>query len=526
MMHPFKSKTFLPLFIIMIVVVSCTVYLNPAFKKTYNSVNELLYADSATHPVLKAHCRNGEVYVFNKQWILSNDHSQLLGEGLLFNAKRALIFEGSLNLAVDSVALFETNAAVASRDGGIVTALSILTAVNFIGIVYCLINPKACYGSCPTFYLPGDDGIMSARAEGFSESILPSWEEADLDNLHNDEVHTRHISLYMKNEALETHEVNYVHLLAVKRNEGEKIFNDACDNFYACSTVNSPQYASAGGLDVTDKVRAFDGNEYFSKTDSFDLGKKEEIILHFKNDDLNSERGLVISFRQSLVTTFLFYSALGYMGNEAGDILADIELHPEKRAAVDAMQERLGNIEAFAWDDLKQQWMPIGQLFEAGPIARNTFILPLTEMYSASSELKIKLVMAKGYWRIDCMELASIINKRSSTLLLPKSVLINGQPNSKDLQALTDDDKQRACSMPGNLFELKFELPDSADYALFVESKGYYLEWMRPTWWKEKNLMKLMRMLDGDEKTWRDLAIEYKEHEADMEATFWGSKIM
>ena len=69
-------------------------------------------------------------------------------------------------------------------------------------------------------------------------------------------------------------------------------------------------------------------------------------------------------------------------------------------------------------------------------------------------------------------------------------------------------------------------LPDETnDYELFVYSKGYYLEWMRKEWLGGKDLLKLRKMVLGDEKTWKDLAREFKQLEPSMEATFWNSRV-
>ncbi len=64
-----------------------------------------------------------------------------------------------------------------------------LLAMGFVGVpstflsVFCLANPKACFGSCPTFYAwNGKD--MKLMAEGFSSSILRSYEKSDIDMLY------------------------------------------------------------------------------------------------------------------------------------------------------------------------------------------------------------------------------------------------------------------------------------------------------------------------------------------------------
>jgi hypothetical protein len=60
------------------------------------------------------------------------------------------------------------------------TIVGIPTAVVSI---YCILNPKACFGSCPTFYgWDGEDTTL--MAEGFSSSILRSFEKQDIDMLY------------------------------------------------------------------------------------------------------------------------------------------------------------------------------------------------------------------------------------------------------------------------------------------------------------------------------------------------------
>ena len=60
-----------------------------------------------------------------------------------------------------------------------------------------------------------------------------------------------------------------------------------------------------------------DGYEFISLTDSLDLTKKETVILEFEEFDA-SNAGVIITHRQSLLTTFLFYSGLAQMGNAVG----------------------------------------------------------------------------------------------------------------------------------------------------------------------------------------------------------------
>ena len=77
----------------------------------------------------------------------------------------------------------------------------------------------------------------------------------------------------------------------------------------------------------------------------------------------------------------------------------------------------------------------------------------------------------------------------------------------------------------GDRYDLTYRLPgDARGYELFVESRGYYLEWMRQEWEADENLTLAMRMFRDPERALRALAPEFKRREASMEALFWGSR--
>ena len=80
--------------------------------------------------------------------------------------------------------------------------------------------------------------------------------------------------------------------------------------------------------------------------------------------------------------------------------------------------------------------------------------------------------------------------------------------------------------MPGSEYEFNFILPEqNEDYELFLYSEGYYLEWMRRNWIKDKNLLKLRQMVENPKKYLRSEAKKYKRYETTLEREFWNSKI-
>ena len=123
---------------------------------------------------LKAHMRDGGLYVLTA-WDVNEADERVSGHGTLFDYNRRVLDTGLFEVALDSVALFETNAVRVSSS---IVPLTVMTVGTVAAGVYCAVNPKACFGSCPTFYLPGEEGRI--LAEGFSASVAPSLEDSDL----------------------------------------------------------------------------------------------------------------------------------------------------------------------------------------------------------------------------------------------------------------------------------------------------------------------------------------------------------
>ena len=137
----------------------------------------------------------------------------------------------------------------------------------------------------------------------------------------------------------------------------------------------------------------------------------------------------------------------------------------------------------------------------------------------------MKIVLNKGLWRIDYAALANIIEEVKPVEIHPEIILNKGKIDNKAIAALNDPDKY-LISMPGSEFKLKFIFPEKGiNYELFLYSKGYYLEWMRKHWLKDKDLLKLKQMVDNPKKYLKVEAKNYKLYELQMEHEFWNSKI-
>jgi hypothetical protein len=508
---------------------SCHYYLDHSFRQTYRDANALLHATSTSKPYLKAHLRNGEVYIFDNKWQYDTERKQLAGAARRYNFNRRELSNGAVTLPVDSVVLFETNKPIESRDNARIAAMSVLTAADVVLGTICVTVPKACFGSCPTFYFQNEENVNGANAEGFSSSISPAFEAGDVDALNNPSLATSDgtFALTMKNEALENHAVNTVQLLAAPRAAGQRVYHDGARHYYACGPAVVPTAARGNGRDVrTSLSQVGDQQEYFSPADSTDLSTREVVELTYTTAD-RGQQALVLNFRQTLMTTFLLYSAYAYMGDEVGDLLAQVETDKRVKEAITNPYQLLGGIEVLCWSEQQRRWLPASTLYETGPIAHNLQVVPLPAACAGQRQTRVRLRMAKGYWRLDYAGLAPLHGEVQPVALPPAQVTKQGVPDALALAELRTDDRQYLASLPGDAYRLYYRLPKAGqDYELFVYSKGYYLEWIRKDWLREKNLPKLRAMLQNDPATWRELAREFKQAEPQMEAIFWDSKIV
>jgi hypothetical protein len=466
---------------------------------------------------IKLHMKNMDVYVFD-YWKLDTTNNVINGKGRLFNLNRNPVDSGEYNINLKDIALAELNQITGL---GASTALAAISVITGIFTIVCIANPKACFGSCPTFYVnTGSEYIL--QAEGFSSSISPSLEESDIDALFVARPSYQNFELQVRNEAYETQAIRYANLLALPRTSNGRVFKSNNNLFYQSNNILEVSQAVGVEGDISEKLCSFDGNERFSPADSNNLAAKEEIDISFINVN-KGNKGLILASRQTLMTTFLFYQTLAYMGTSAGYWFAELERNPEvTRHILDNPRKIMGGIEVFIQND-SGEYVKIDELIEHGPIATDIKIVPLSYV-NENSSLNIKLRMTKGLWRIDYVALADILQEVKPIIIQPETSFPEYSNGSKVISLLIHPDSV-LITLPGDRYFLNYKLPDKYDdYELFLESKGYYLEWIRGEWLKEESPSKVQEMIFNPKKYFKDLAPQFKKIEAEMEETFWSSK--
>lgn len=482
---------------------------------------------SEESPYLKVHMTNGDVYVLDERDILSGE-GVIEGRGVHLGARRDTLDAGNLTVPLDSVVLFETNRIELS---GPSLALTVLTGVSAVLTAACLSNPKACFGSCPTFYVDDVNG-PALRAEGFSSSIAPSLEAADVDALGLVRPDGGRVTVEMRNEALETHVVRRVDLLAVPRGSSEGVVRLPDDGFRVVRRHHAPSSCSAPEGDCLADLTALDRSERFSSADSTDLATFETIDLTFAPSagvTMDSLRfGVVIAARQSLLTTYLLYQALAWMGTDAGRWLARIENSAGRLHGL-GLGRILGGIDVQVRSE-GGEWTSAGEILEHGPLATDIHTVTLPRDLPAGP-VEVRLRLAKGAWRIDRISLAELGREVAALRLQPTRVTRTGSSSgttAPDALSILRDPDRSLTTLPGDTWRITYELPggegSTAGYDLYLESEGYYLEWIREEWLAEESPEQLARMLFSPEDMLRELAPEYKKVESDMEDMFWRSR--
>lgn len=464
---------------------------------------------------LKAHARDGSAFVFS-QWSVDTVGRTVSGQGRVLGINREPLREGPISVALDSVALFETN--VVSKHPS-VTALAVITGISALITAVCISDPKACFGSCPTFYV-WDGERWSLQAEGFSASVSPVLEKTDLDALYRARPKGRDLELRMRNEALETQVVRTADVLAVRRPAGGRVFADAAGRFWEAEEPVAPRSASADEGDCGATLEAFDGVERFSATDSFDLAARETIDLEFPAR-APGDYGLVVAMRQTLLSTYIFYQALAYLGREAGSWLAALERSDAKtRARMFGAGRALGTIEVQVADE--GGWRAAGEIVETGPLATDVRLLRLPS--SPASPARVRLRLTRGAWRLDWVALVRLGHAVEPIRLRPERVMHGGSVADEAREQLRDP-ARALVTIPGDEYTLIYRLPENPrGCELFLESRGYYLEWMRDEWVAEENPSRAAMMFVDPARALRVMAPEFKRREAAMEASFWGSR--
>lgn len=297
-----------------------------------------------------------------------------------------------------------------------------------------------------------------------------------------------------------------------------RVFAASDSTFYAATAITPPTRCSAPDGDCRALFAERDGRERLSLTDSTDLSARETIDLRFEG--AFRRPGIVITARNSLVSTFIFYQTLAYFGRSAGHALASMERGSRAQAEAQfGMAHRLGGVEVQVRRGA--DWVTVGTYEEHGPIASDTKVIPLP-IEAIRGAVELRLSAARGNWRIDRVALAELGARVQPVRIFASTVERYGRSHEAARRSLRDS-SDHLVTLPGDEYRMVFELP-RGDQELFLESEGYYYEWMRNEWLADENPAIAAALVLDPAWGLRHLARPYKSREATMEQLFWASR--
>ncbi len=467
---------------------------------------------------LKAHTYSGNLY-FLTTWAEMPGDSGLIASGTLFNPSRQAIGAGEFKIPRDSIALLEMNVKTIARPAGI-TGIAVWVTLLGTTAAICAIDPKGCFGSCPTFYTGGASQDRP-DAEGFSGSVARSLEATDVDALPYVTVRNGAITLLMRNEALETHAVQSLRILAAPRRPGSRVFAGVDGRFHEVAQLQAPVGCSGEDGSCLRAVNALDGIERMRPATDKDLGRMENVDFEFAPQ--SGPIGLVLGARHSFVSTYLFYQTMGFSGRNAGRNLATLE-REGARAFPGAfeMMRTVGSIEVLQMNSAGA-WIPVSHFGEQGPLATDVQLVPLSDT-DGSAPVRIRLRFAQGGWRLGYAALAA-----RGAVVTPRSIDVTevtreGSSDSLALRRLLEPERYLV-TYPGDKYEISFAIPEELRGAeFFLESRGYYYEWMRSEWLADEDPLMLGLVALNPRAALKRLAPQFKNLEADLETQFWASR--
>ncbi len=404
--------------------------------------------------------------------------------------------------------------------GGTITPVSI----------YCLANPKACFGCCPTVYAKNNDA-WEFQAELFSYSISRLLESEDLDKIAEHVSSGSRFTMRVANEALETHNINMMQLVAVDHPAGTAVFPTSDGDFVAVKDLHAPMSAvNSEGRDILSTVQYLDGRAYRSDAALARQAKSgrtsDWIDLRIRPPRGSHTATLVISLKNTLLSTVLFYElVLGSQGVQAIDWTERMNSDRAYASLFRSVYRQFSGVRIMALRN--GVWQDVGEIDDSGPVGWKPVAIRIP--VEDENDLTLRLEFFPDNILIDYLtfDFTAEDNHIESRVVPPSATSDRaGKPRPDILPLIQGDDKEYLVTEPQDVYRFVYDLPPGKQSAmtLFVRSKGYYTEWIRGGWISQPRGPELFDLFHIDQTITRLVDLWIRERES-MESLFFRNRI-
>jgi hypothetical protein len=477
---------------------------------------------------VKAHLRDGSVAVFPRGAEVRPTHvTPLCGRR---DAEPCTVFRYDLTRA-DSAAVrmveLDSVVALESLYNQVNVPVSVLVSVggSFLTALGIAALAIAIFGSCPTVYAFDDTTAQWVlEAESFSYSIAPRFAMRDVDPLGVQPDADGRLTLEIRNEALETHYIDRLELLAVPHRKGETVAPDPRGVPIAASSLVGPAAAwDRAGRSVRRELQARD-RVAFETAPSTLLAAgpgnvRDHIDLTFPVTHPSDSAALVLDLRNSLLSTVLLYDvmlgdqgvgAVDWLGQDLGRAWPAYELAQwyTTELGIDVSVWRNGRFE------------PAGKIADVGPIAwkRVALILPPTQ----ADSVVVRLSFVADNWRIDRAALGAAAYRPVARSFDPAIVTaLDGSALSTARAPLQAADDARVITTPGSGMRVAFAPGRPQEPTTYMlAATGFYSEWIR-----EGGLAGNAEGFEPSDRALTDALARWRNLRTQMEEQFYATRI-
>jgi hypothetical protein len=479
---------------------------------------------------LKVHLTDGSTVLFRTGAAI--DSKTIEGDGQRYPALSVGV-QPQRRVPLDSVVGVET------FEGKMLTAKTVIvsTAASVFGSIGTVGLLKVIFGSCPTVYTDTGAGPM-LQAEGFSYAIAPLLEQRDIDPVHLRSDRDGVLRMDLRNEALETHFINHIELLAVDHRVGSRVVPDNAGGIVELSDIRPLDAArDRAGRDVRVTLANADGHLFETEartTSASRVGDLDDWIdLDARGLPPGDSIAVVLRLRNSLLNTVLLYEGvLG--GRDAPDFMerglqrisTAIDLSRwytrtmGMRAIVDGVPTRLD-----AWH---------ARLGDIGPLAFRDVAILLPRPARNADSVRVRLRFVADNWRIDYVAIAGTVTRPNVNVVPITRVVIptpadgaGPKVDTAGAMAVRESDAQYLETRPGQRMMLEFNSSSASPSAgqersYLIAWQGYYREWIRGSWLA--NPTRTTAWIPGDDAVLVAMR-RWQSRQAELERAFYSSRI-